>query len=439
MRRPLHHHHVEQLFSNYRHLTPDEQAEIQEHLKTCADCRNRLEAFRQMDRLLKQSIWQTPKRRLRDGFYAAIDAERTKRQPLWVGKRPFISRVAGQAASLALLVVMVAAVWILMRQLVLGPTETPDKTVEQLTSVPSATTLPGTKALPPKMTITEPGGTDTLNLSENGHFLAVAQGSQVQIWSTSSGRLLESLDIGAESAVDIAITPNDVNLVVRTSAGRLQRWLVDGGTRLADNETTPIVTPNLPFATHNIHLAVATADNRIELWGMATGELITTFANHDDALTDLRFSADGKMLLAGDSSGVVHLWDLNTHTRIQLTGHRQPVVALAISQRGDQIAAGYADGQVRVWSHKDVSGTTLQTLPSRAAGLLHIHFADDGNTFFRLLQDGTVEYWPVGDAQPNRVLSTAALQSGEFAPLSQGLIVAGIAADGSANIWEILD
>ena len=420
---PATHQHIEQLLSNYRDLTPDEQIQIQHHLSTCTACRRRLAAFRQMDQLLQQSKWQTPNRQLKDGFYAAMDAERIKRPSLWVGQWFYISRLAGRAISLALLVVMVVATWLLVRQQAVGPI-----------AVPAATPLLDANAMRLRVTLTEPGSAEILTLSQDGQFLATAQGSQVQIWATTSGRLLESLDIGTETAVDMTFTPNDLNLVVRTLAGQLQRWRVAGGTRLADGETPPTVSRHLPFATDNLHLAIATANNQVEIWEMVTGELKKTITNHDNALTYLGFSAGGELLLIGDTSGIVHVWDMTANSKTLLIGPQQPVIALAISPDGNQIAAGFANGQVKFWSHVD--GTSLQTLPSREAELLDMHFSNDGDNLRRLLKDGTLERWPIGDDQPYSILTVPALRSGEFAFLASGLILAGITTDGSVALWD---
>ena len=54
------HQHIEQLLSNYRYLTLAEQAQVQEHLRTCAACRRQLAAFQQMDQLLQQNEQQNP-------------------------------------------------------------------------------------------------------------------------------------------------------------------------------------------------------------------------------------------------------------------------------------------------------------------------------------------------------------------------------------------
>ncbi|MCP4426742.1 MAG: hypothetical protein GY803_19800, partial [Chloroflexi bacterium] len=323
--------------------------------------------------------------------------------------------------GLTLLAAMVAAMWFLMRQQMAGPI-----------AAPSATPLPNATPMRLRTTLTEPGSAEILTLSQDGQFLAAAQGNQVQIWTTFSDRLLESFDIGTETAVAMAFSPNDLYLVVRTSTGQLQRWRVAGGTRLTESETPPVVASNLPFAADNLHLAVATINNQVELWEMGTGALKKTITNHDNALTYLGFSTDG--VLTGDASGVVHVWDMTTNSETLLIGPQQPVVAIAVSPGGDQIAAGFADGQVKLWAYAD--GTSLQTLPAREAGLLDMHFSIDGDNLRLLFQDGALERLPIGDTQPYSVLTAPALRSGQFAFLPHGLILAGITTDGSVALWE---
>ncbi len=272
-RRPHNHQHVERLLSHYRDLTPDERTQVQEHLATCTSCRNQLRAFQQMDQHLGQSEWQVPESLLKDGFFAALAAERARKGPLWAGKGFQASRLARQVLGLVLLVVMIAGLSSLIRQQVPDLGATPGGTAAPPTIAPSASPLPDIKPLSVRLTLTEPGSADILTLSEDGQFLAAAQGSQVQIWATISGRLLETLEIGADPAVELAFTPNDTMLVVRTSAGQLQRWRVAGGARLPDGQTTPFVAPESPFAADDLHLAVTTVDNRVELWELATGNI----------------------------------------------------------------------------------------------------------------------------------------------------------------------
>lgn len=436
-RRPHNPQHVERLLSHYRDLTPGEQIQVQRHLASCARCRRTLEVFEGMDRHLGQSELHIPGRRLKDGFFTALDGERAEQGPLWGGIWSQASRFAVQLLGLALLVVMIAGLSLLIRQQVPDLAAIPGGTAATPTITPSASFLPDIKPLSLRLTLTEPGSSEILTLSEDGQFLAAAQGSQVQIWATVSGRLLETVDIGADQVVELAFSPDDTTLVVRTSAGQLQRWRVAGGARLSEDQSTPVVAPESLFTVDDLHLAVTTVDNQVELWELATGDLKTTISDSEGIITSLGFSKNGEMLLAGDSAGAVHLWDLDTYTESLLTGPQQPVVVLAISPPGDRIAAALADGQVLLWSLPDK--TLLQILPPAEAKLLDMRFTTDGYTFFRLLQDGSLEHWTVGGAQPDGIRAAPALYRGEFAPFSWGLILAGITADGRVALWEKLD
>ncbi|MCP4424176.1 MAG: zf-HC2 domain-containing protein, partial [Chloroflexi bacterium] len=141
--RPFIHRRIEQLLSNYRYLTPDEQTQIQEHLATCHDCRRQMTAFQQMDQRLQQGGWQFPQRRLKEGFYAAMAAEWEKRPSLWNGKWSYVGGLAGQVVGLTLLAAMVAAMWFLMRQQMAGPI-----------AAPSATPLPNATPMRLRTTLT---------------------------------------------------------------------------------------------------------------------------------------------------------------------------------------------------------------------------------------------------------------------------------------------
>ena len=83
---------------------------------------------------------------------------------------------------------------------------------------------------------------------------------------------------------------------------------------------------------------------------MATAGQITALTGPAGPVTSVALSRDGKTLAAGNADGTVRLWDVATHRQITaLTGPGGPVNSVAFSPDGTTLAAGSADGRVRVW------------------------------------------------------------------------------------------
>lgn len=182
----------------------------------------------------------------------------------------------------------------------------------------------------------------------------------------------------------------------------------------ADKESVRTVAIN-PEGTI---LATGGSDAVVRLWDATTRKELAAL-RHDDPVTCLAFTPDGKTLAAGgrgrvkDSSydavvGAIKLWDVTTtRERASLTGyeplsasekfrgvitgesrwpfrgHRGPVLAVAISPDGKTLASGGDDNHVILWDL--ASGKVRRDLQGHSGDLRSLSFSPDGG---RLVSGG---------------------------------------------------
>lgn len=139
----------------------------------------------------------------------------------------------------------------------------------------------------------------------------------------------------------------------------------------------------------------------------------------------IAFSPDGKRLAMGGANGRVKggcflkLWDVQKEMPIGGTkvtkepevgsGLEEAVTALAFSPDGKLLAAGCADGKLRLFDGR--TGELLKVWDDDSARAAWIVFSPDGKTLVSQSQDRTVKVW---DVQTAKVLRTLQGNKGWF-------------------------
>ncbi len=85
------------------------------------------------------------------------------------------------------------------------------------------------------------------------------------------------------------------------------------------------------------------------IWNLATGETKSVLKGKDKAIISMRFSAGKTQVISGTAGGWVLVHDLNTNQLLQeVQVGKEPIFNLAVSNKGDKIAAASWDGRVHI-------------------------------------------------------------------------------------------
>ncbi|SDZ19644.1 WD40 repeat [Geodermatophilus africanus] len=179
-------------------------------------------------------------------------------------------------------------------------------------------------------------------------------------------------------------------------------------------------------------------DGSVAAWEAATGAPRGRLVLGQAAVTSLSVAAEASVGVAADDRGQAMLWELD-HDTGMITSRAQlassGVTAVVISADGRVVAAGMADGTVRLW---DASGTEAATVRWSASSVESLALSADGGTLLLGTQDGTVMVGPAQASTPVRsVRHSAAVFATQLN--SGGSVMLTASQDGAVSWLRVSD
>ncbi len=161
-----------------------------------------------------------------------------------------------------------------------------------------------------------------------------------------------------------------------------------------------------------------------------------TLRGHDQAVTALAYTPDGKTLASGGDDALIKLWDTASgNERATLKRHKISVYAIAFSPHGRVLASGGYDKHVKLW---DVAGgTEIATLEGHTGSVRSVAFSPDGQTVASGGADRTVKLWDIAGRRERATLRghTGTIRGVAFSPA--GTLVASGSEDGTIKLWDL--
>jgi mono/diheme cytochrome c family protein len=286
-----------------------------------------------------------------------------------------------------------------------------------------------------------------------GQMLAAGGRGTVYLFDVATGELTGKLGRLHPQVTALAFSRDGKQLAIASSAAgevyevRLYACTASGVSSEASGSvvnTHRDAIQDLAFSPDGKILASCGYDRLIKLWDVAAKKELRVLKDHSDSVYGIAFSPDGKLLASASADRAVKVWDVATGTRLYtLSEATDWLYAVAWSPDGRHLAAGGVDRSIRVWQVSPEGGKIAHSVFAHAAAVLRLAYTADGATLYSVGEDRIVKAWDtarmierkVYDRQPETVLSLGVRPDGKQMALGRfdGALVLLDTATGKAQ------
>ena len=196
-------------------------------------------------------------------------------------------------------------------------------------------------------------------------------------------------------------------------------------------------------------LAACDTDS-IFLWNTDTAEVNATFKVPDTSIDALVFSPNGKLLASGCSDGSVRLWNASIRQEgiggkigkylptLMLRGHQNRVTMLTFSPDGKTLLSGSWDGTVRAWD--TTTGSKLYTCPGHITGTGDLAATQEKDKLVSLDSDHTqLRHWNIDNGYQLFVSYFELKSSETISPKATTLVMDDFGNKRNLRLWNMTD
>ena len=235
--------------------------------------------------------------------------------------------------------------------------------------------------------------------SRNGQQIAAggglpAQRGEVKIWDVETRKERLTIKGHTDCVYAIAFSPDGQTLATASYDKLIYLWDTKTGEKRKTLKDHIDAIYALAFTPDGKRLVSASADRGVKVWDAATGERLYTMSEPTDGLNSVAVDPTGRLVAAGGLDKSIRIWELGERSaklRTSLIAHEDALLQLAFSPDGKVILSTAADRTLKVFLAADLS--EVRSYPKQPDWVLSLAFSPDGKRFACGRFDGSLAFY----------------------------------------------
>lgn len=204
---------------------------------------------------------------------------------------------------------------------------------------------------------------------------------------------------------------------------------------------------SVAFSPKGNMLVSGSYDEAVFLWDVRAARIMRSLPAHSDPIGGVDFVRDGTLIVSCANDGLIRVWDTATGQCLRTLVHEDnaPVTSVRFSPNGKYILAWTLDSCIRLWNYIDGKGKCVKTYQGHLnekyslSGAFGTYGGDPPNQYAFVAsgsEDGIIYLWDVSSKNVLQRLEghKGAVLSADTHPSEQLIVSGGL--DKTVRVWR---